>query len=80
MKAYYKLVIIGDDEITTYLYNFLVNCIIKNEDFGKCLFISDKNFISLSVKKYFEPIKSITIKQNSKKANFIFFSTPPPPY
>ena len=72
MEAYYKLINIGDNEITTNLYNFLVNCIIESEDFAKNLFFEEK-FIKLCIMKYLEPSKSIKVEQDAKKAATFFF-------
>ena len=72
MEAFYKLINMGDNEITTNLYNFLENCILESDDFAKNLFFSEEDFIKLCLKKYLEPSKSIVIEHESKKACFYF--------
>jgi len=72
MEAYYKLINIGDNEILTNLYNFLVNCIIENEEFTKKLFFEEK-FVKLCIMKYLESTKSIKVEQDYKKAATFFF-------
>ena len=71
-EIYYKLIKIGDNEITEHLYSFLVNCIIQCEEFAKNIF-ADENFIRLCIIKYLEPATSIKLEQNSKKATISFF-------
>jgi hypothetical protein len=72
MEVYYKLINIGDNELTTNLYNFLVNCIIEDEEFAKRLFFEEK-FVKLCIMKYLEPTKSIKVQQEAKKAATFFF-------
>ena len=71
-EIFYKLIKIGDDEITEHLYNYLSNCIIDYEDFAKFLF-SNENFIRLCIIKYLEPSTSIKFEQNTRKATVSFF-------
>ena len=71
-EIFYKLIKIGDNEITEHLYSFLVNCIIECEEFAKNIF-ADENFIRLCIIKYLEPATSIRLEQNSKKATISFF-------
>ena len=71
-EIFYKLIKIGDDEITEHLYNYLSNCIIDYEDFAKFL-ISNENFIRLCIIKYLEPSTSIKFEQNTRKATVSFF-------
>ena len=71
-EIFYKLIKIGDNDITEHLYNFLSNCIIDCEEFAKFLF-SNENFIRLCMIKYLEPTSSIKIDQNARKATVSFF-------
>lgn len=73
MEIYSKLIKIGDNEIVINLYEFLVNCVLGNDDFGKMIF-SNENFMRLCIIKYLEPAKSIKIEQNTKKAGISFFT------
>ena len=73
MEIYSKLIKIGDNEIVINLYEFLVNCVLGNDDFGKIIF-SNENFMRLCIIKYLEPAKSIKIEQNTKKAGISFFT------
>lgn len=72
MEVYYKLINIGDNELTTNLYYFLVNCVIENEEFAKSLFFEEK-FVKLCIMKYLEPTKTIKVQQEAKKAATYFF-------
>ena len=72
MEVYYKLINIGDNELTTNLYDFLVNCVIEDEEFAKRLFFEEK-FVKLCIMKYLEPTKSIKVQQEAKKAATFFF-------
>ena len=72
MEVYYKLINIGDNELTINLYNFLVNCVIEDEEFAKRLFFEEK-FVKLCIMKYLEPTKSIKVQQEAKKAATFFF-------
>ena len=72
MEVYYKLINIGDNELTINLYNFLVNCVIEDEEFAKRLFFEEK-FVKLCIMKYLEPSKTIKVQQEAKKAATFFF-------
>ena len=71
LEVYYKLINIGDNEISINLYKFLRNCIIESDDFAKGIF-SKENFIKLCIKKYLEPIKSKKLEQEAKIENIFF--------
>ena len=71
-EIFYKLIKIGDNEITEHLYNFLSNCILDCDEFAKFLF-SNENFIRLCIIKYLEPASSIKVDQNARKATVSFF-------
>lgn len=73
MDIYTKLIQMGDNEIVINLFEFLVNCILDNDEFGKIIFLNE-NFMRLCVIKYLEPVKSIKIEQNTKKAGISFFT------
>ena len=72
MDIFYKLVKMGDNEILTNLYDFLVNCIIDNDDFAKFIF-SDQDFIRLCITKYLEQTKPFKFEQEAKKSAIFFF-------
>ena len=72
IEIFFKLIKIGDNEITEHLYNFLTNCIIDCEEFAKFLF-SNENFIRLCIVKYLDPQSSIKIDQNARNATVSFF-------
>lgn len=71
-EIFYKLINVGDNEITEHLYNFFTNCIMDCGEFAKFLF-SNENFIRLCIIKYLEPTSSIKVEQNAKKATVSFF-------
>jgi hypothetical protein len=67
MDIFYKLVKMGDNEILANLYQYLVNCIIENDEFAKFIF-SDENFIRLCIMKYLEQNKPVrNFEQEAKK-------------
>ena len=72
LNIFYKLIKIGDNEILTNMYQFLVNCVIEDDEFAKFIF-NDSNFIKLCIIKYLEQNKSIKNEQESKKAAIFFF-------
>ena len=72
MNIFYKLVNLGDNEVLTNLYQFLVNCIIDCDEFAKFIF-ADQDFVRLCVMKYLEQNKSTKMEQESKKAAIFFF-------
>ena len=74
LEIYSKLIKIEDNEIIINLYEFLINCLLGNDDFGKIIF-ADENFMRLCIKKYLEPVKSIKEEQNTKKAGICFFAS-----
>ena len=72
MNIFYKLVNLGDNEVLTNLYQFLVNCIIDCDEFAKFIF-ADQDFVRLCVMKYLEQNKSTKMEQEAKKAAIFFF-------
>jgi len=72
IEIFYKIINIGDNEISHHLFEFLSNCILESTDFAKNLF-ANENFIRLCVNKYLEPAKSIKIEQDVKKSIIYFF-------
>ena len=73
MDIFYKLVKMGDNEILANLYQYLVNCIIENDEFAKFIF-SDENFIRLCIMKYLEQNKPVrNFEQEAKKSAILFF-------
>ena len=71
-EIYFKLINIGDNEITEHLYNYLSNCIIECDEFAKFLF-SNENFIRKCISIYLEPKSSIKVDQDARKATVSFF-------
>ena len=71
-EIYFKLINIGDNEITEHLYNYLSNCIIECDEFAKFLF-SNENFIKNCISKYLKPQSSIKVDQDARKATVSFF-------
>ena len=72
MDIFYKLLKYGDNEILSNMYQFLLNCIIENDDFAKFIF-SDENFIRLCIMKYLEQTKPAKNEQEAKRSAIIFF-------
>ena len=73
MDIYYKLVKMGDNEILSNLYDYLVNCIIESDEFAKFIF-ADENFIRLCLMKYLEQNKPVkNFEQEAKKSTILFF-------
>ena len=72
MDIFYKLLKMGDNEILSNLYDFLVNCVIENNEFTEFIF-SDENFIRLCIMKYLEQSKPDRLEQAAKKSAIIFF-------
>lgn len=71
-EIYYKLMKLGDNEISSNLYNFMTNCIIECDEFAVNLF-KEKNFIKLSIMKYLEPASLIKIEEQDLRKSYIFF-------
>ena len=68
IDIYYKLVKMGDNEILSNLYDYLVNCIIESDEFAKFIF-ADENFIRLCLMKYLEQNKPVkNFEQEAKKS------------
>ena len=73
MDIYYKLVKMGDNEILSNLYDYLVNCIIESDEFAKFIF-ADESFIRLCLMKYLEQNKPVkNFEQEAKKSTILFF-------
>ena len=72
LNVFYKLIKIGDNEILTNMYLFLVNCVIEDDEFGKFIF-NDENFIKLCIMKYLEQSKPVKNEQEAKKSAIFFF-------
>ena len=72
MDIFYKLVKFGDNEILSNMYQFLLNCVIENDDFAKFIF-SDENFMRLCIMKYLEQAKPAKNEQEAKRSAIIFF-------
>lgn len=72
MNIFYKLVKLGDNEILTNLYDFLVNCVLDNDEFANFIF-AEQDFIRLCIMKYLEQTKLLPIEQEAKQAAIFFF-------
>ena len=71
-EIFFKIINMEDNEIINNLFDFLTNCVIESDDFGKHLF-SNEQLMRLCLMKYIEPVKSVKIEQDVKKSIIFFF-------